>query len=222
MRRIIVVTPHPDDETLGCGGTILKHIDAGDEVFWLIVTLMDEERFSAARIQERLSEIECVSGIYGFVKTIQLPYETARLDQVPMGNLVQSIGDVFEDIHPTIVYAPYRHDVHSDHKIVFDATMACSKWFRYPSIEKVFIYETLSETDFVMNPDAIGFRPTVFNNISDYIDMKIEIMRNYTSELAPHPFPRSEKSIRALATLRGAAAGVEAAEAFMLVKERVL
>jgi LmbE family N-acetylglucosaminyl deacetylase len=106
--------------------------------------------------------------------------------------------------------------------MVYDATMACTKWFRYPSVEKVLVYETLSETDFMMNTDANGFRPNVFVNISDFLEKKIEIMKIYGSELSPHPFPRSENAIRALATLRGAASGVKAAEAFMLVKERVL
>lgn len=220
--KIIIVTPHPDDETLGCGGTILKHISAGDEVYWLIVTEMDEEYFTKDRIHKRQEEIVQVSMDYGFTKTIQLSYKAAKLDEVPVSDLVSDIGNVFEEIEPNIVYVPYRNDIHSDHKVVFDATMSCTKWFRYPSIEKVLVYETLSETDFIMNTDANGFRPTVFVNISEFIDKKLDIMKIYQSEIALHPFPRSEEAIRALATLRGAAAGVVAAEAFMLVKERVL
>lgn len=222
MRRVLVVTPHPDDETLGCGGTILKHIATGDEVYWLIFTKMDEESFSKERIQSRGNEISQVEKQYGFTKTIQLPFNAAKLDEVPSSELVSKIGEVFKEIEPNIIYVPYRNDIHSDHKVVFDATMSCTKWFRYPSIEKVLVYETLSETDFIMNPDANGFRPTVFFNISEYLEKKLKIMRIYESEMAPHPFPRSEEAIRALATLRGAVAGVMAAEAFMLVKERVL
>lgn len=221
-KKIIVVTPHPDDETLGCGGTILKHIAAGDEVYWLIVTKMDEVYFPIERIQKRQDEITQVANLYGFEKTIQLPYKAAKLDEVPSSDLVSEIGNVFKEVEPTIIYTPYRNDIHSDHKAVFDATMSCTKWFRYPSIEKVLVYETLSETDFIMNMDANGFRPTVFVNISEFIDKKLDIMKIYQSEMGDHPFPRSEEAIRALATLRGAAAGVKAAEAFMLVKERVL
>lgn len=221
-KKIIIVTPHPDDETLGCGGTILKHISAGDEVYWLIVTKMDEEFFPMERIQKRQDEIIQVAKRYGFEKTVQLSYKAAKLDVVPASDLVSEIGNVFKEIEPTTIYVPYRNDIHSDHKVVFDATMACTKWFRYPSIEKVLVYETLSETDFIMNTDAMGFRPTVFINISEFLEKKLDIMKIYESEMAPHPFPRSEETIRALATLRGAAAGVTAAEAFMLVKERVL
>lgn len=222
MNKVIIVTPHPDDETLGCGGTILKHISAGDEVHWLIVTEMDEKYFPKERIHKRQEEVAQVAMNFGFTKTIQLSYKAARLDEVPVSDLVSNIGNVFEDIEPNIVYVPYRNDIHSDHKVVFDVTMSCTKWFRYPSIKKVLVYETLSETDFTMNTDANGFRPNIFINISEFFDKKIEIMKIYESEMAPHPFPRSEEAIRALATLRGAAAGVTAAEAFMLVKERVL
>lgn len=222
MNKVIIITPHPDDETLGCGGTILKHISAGDEVYWLIVTKMAKKYFPVERIQKRQKEIVQVAEEYGFEKTIQLSYNAAKLDEVPASDLVAGIGNVFKGVEPTIIYVPYRNDIHSDHKIVFDATMSCTKWFRYPSIEKVLVYETLSETDFIMNPDAIGFRPTVFVNISEYLEKKLKIMRLYESEMSPHPFPRSEEAIRALATLRGTVAGVMAAEAFMLVKERVL
>jgi N-acetylglucosamine malate deacetylase 1 len=222
MSNIIVVTPHPDDETLGCGGTILKQRALGNNIFWLIITKMDEQIFDPEIVKKRNFEIEKVKKMYGFDKTIQFSYSAARLDEAPLNDLVSDIGKVFKEIAPNIVYLPYRNDIHSDHKIVYDATMSCTKWFRYPSIEKVFVYETLSETDFIMNTDANGFRPNVFVNISDYIEGKVEIMKIYESEISLHPFPRSESAIRALATLRGAAAGVNAAEAFMLVKERVL
>ncbi|OZI12711.1 GlcNAc-PI de-N-acetylase [Bacillaceae bacterium SAS-127] len=222
MRRVIVVTPHPDDETLGCGGTIFKHLSQEDEVYWLILTKMDEFSFFVDRILKREKEIQEVEQLYGFTKTFKLPYAAASLDTVPSSNLVTEIGSVFKEVQPHIVYVPYRSDIHSDHKAVYDATMSCTKWFRYPSIEKVLAYETLSETDFVMNVDANNFRPNVFINISDFLEKKINVMKVYESELCPHPFPRSEEAIRALATLRGAATGVQAAEAFMLIKERIL
>lgn len=222
MNRILVVAPHPDDETLGCGGTILKHQAKGDEIYWLIVTKMDDKLFTLDRINKRKVEITNVEELYGFKNTYQLSYSAASLDRIPLSELVESIGSIFKEIEPNVIYTPYRNDIHSDHKFVFDATMSCTKWFRHPSIEKVLVYETLSETDFIMNTDANGFRPNVFVNISDYLEEKLQIMKIYESEMASHPFPRSEEAIRALAILRGAATGVKAAEAFMLVKERVL
>jgi LmbE family N-acetylglucosaminyl deacetylase len=222
MNKIIIITPHPDDETLGCGGTIQRHLKEGDEVHWLIITKMNGHSFSKEQINKRKCELEEVDKAFGFTTTIQLDYHAAELEKANFSELVSNIGEVIKKISPTHVYVPYRYDIHSDHKVVYDATMACTKWFRFPSIKKVLVYETLSETDFIMNPDVNGFRPNIFVNIEEFLEKKIEIMKLYESEIKSHPFPRSEESIRALAILRGSAAGVVAAEAFMLVKERVL
>lgn len=223
MSNVLIVAPHPDDEILGCGGVIYKHKNKGDQVHWLIVTnIFEEQGFSKERIAIRENEIDEVENMVGFDGVHRLKFPTAQLDSMPVEKLVSAIGQVFKEINAQIVYVPYRGDIHSDHRSVFDATVACTKWFRYPSVEKVLVYETLSETDFVIDSDANGFRPNVYVDISDYLEEKIKVMRIYESEMSKHPFPRSEEAIRALATLRGAAAGVKAAEAFMLVKERVL
>lgn len=220
-KNIVVVTPHPDDETLGCGGAILKHIENGDKVFWLIITAMGASYDEGKRLK-RAKELEMVAELYSFEKKIELGFEAAKLDQISDGLLIGKISDAFQAVQPNVIYVPYPSDIHSDHKAVFDATMACTKWFRYPSVEKVLAYETLSETDFTINPDANGFRPSVFINIEQYLDKKIEIMKVYESEISKFPFPRSEKAIQSLAYIRGATSGFEAAEAFMLLKERVL
>lgn len=219
-KKIIIVTPHPDDETLGCGGTILKLKEEGHQLYWAIITKAGNfatEEWKA----NREAEIEKVAKMYKFDRTIKLNFEAATLDQVADSELVGALSNVFKDLNPNVIYVPYPSDIHSDHKAVFEATMACTKWFRYPSVEKVLAYETLSETDFTINPDANNFRPNVFINIEKYIDKKIEIMEVYESEISAFPFPRSEKAIRSLAYVRGAASGYEAAEAFMLLKERV-
>jgi LmbE family N-acetylglucosaminyl deacetylase len=221
MKKILVIAPHPDDETLGCGGTLLKHKAQGDELHWMIVTCMSEKAgFAAERVQERDEEILQVGSLYGFETLHKLNFPTAQLDALPIGDIVQRMGRVMQAVEPDVVYLPYRGDVHTDHKIVFDAAVSCTKWFRYPSVKRVLAYETLSETDFGINPDSNGFRPNVFVDISEFLKQKLEIMRVFKSELGEFPFPRSEQAIRALAALRGASAGCEAAEAFMLLKER--
>lgn len=220
-KKIIVVTPHPDDETLGCGGTILKHRFNEDEVYWLIITKMGSS-FSKESIQKRQDEINKVKELYDFIDVYELGFEAAALETIPNGSLISSIGNIFKKVNPHIIYVPYPSDIHSDHKIVFDASMACTKWFRYPSVEKVLVYETLSETDFTINPDANTFRPNVFVDISDFLQKKLDIMKVYESELAEYPFPRSLKAIESLAYIRGTASGFEAAESFMLLKERIV
>jgi len=218
--KVIVVTPHPDDETLGCGGTILRHKKEGDQVCWLIVTKMGDG-FEPSRREKREKEIERVKEMYNFDEVFQLHFDAGTLERIPLGNIINEMSRCFNNFQPNIVYLPYPGDIHSDHKVVFDAAVACTKWFRYPFVDRVLVYETLSETDFTINPDANQFRPNVFVNISPYLEKKIEIMRIYESELGEHPFPRSVRAIKSLAYLRGAAAGCAAAEAFMLLKERL-
>jgi LmbE family N-acetylglucosaminyl deacetylase len=220
MSTVLVVAPHPDDETLGCGGTILRHVERGDEVHWLIVTHIAEATgFSPEQVEQREKELRQVSEEYAFADVTKLAFPATQLDTQPMRMLVAAVGEAFHEVEPEQVYLPYRNDIHTDHAVVFDAVASCTKWFRYPSIRRVLAYETLSETEFVMNPDAGGFRPNVFVDITGHLDRKIDIMGTYKSEFGLHPFPRSATAIRSLAHLRGAASGVDAAEAFMLLKE---
>lgn len=222
MKRHLVIAPHPDDETLGCGGTLLRARAEGDEIYWLIVTSISETQgFAYERVAVRDNEIDHVSKAYGFTETIRLNFPTSTLDAIPLRDLVSAIGLVASRIEPTDIYLPHRRDAHSDHAAVFDAAIPVSKWFRYGSVERVFVYETQSETDFDVYPDSPGFRPNVFIDISETLDLKIKIASLYQSEFAEHPFPRSLNGMRALATLRGAASGFISAEAFMLLRQRV-
>lgn len=220
MNTILVVAPHPDDETLGCGGTLLRHVAKGDQVHWLIATDMRiGHGFPQVAVNRRQAEIQKVAAAYGFSKIYNLGLPPARLDTLPKGNLVEVIGQVIKEVSPTIVYLPFRGDVHTDHAAVFDAVASCTKWFRYPSIRRVLCYETLSETDFSLNPEGMKFVPNSFADITSYINKKIEIARLYEGEMAEFPFPRSAEALRALAQVRGAACGCQAAESFMLLRE---
>lgn len=221
MNKVVLcIAPHPDDETLGCGGALLRHREEGDSVHWFIATAVTPEGgFSAERIASRAREIDEVALSYGFDGVHRAGFPTAQLDQVSKSDLVVSLGNVIKAIQPNVLYVPYRNDVHSDHAAVFDAAMACSKSFRYPSVKAVYAYETLSETEFGIRPDDGGFRPNLFVDVSPWIDRKIEIMGMFAGEMGEYPFPRSERSLRALATLRGGTAGCEAAEGFMILKE---
>lgn len=222
MKKIIVIAPHPDDETLGCGGTLLRHKAAGDEIHWLIVTAMKPEQgFSSERVAARAAEISAVARMYGFDSVQSLDFPTTRLDALPAGDVIAAISKVFQGIMPEVVYLPFRGDVHSDHAVVSDAAISCTKWFRHASVKRVLAYETLSETEFGISPDVPGFRPNVFVDIHPYLDKKIEILKMFAGELGEFPFPRSVEAVRALAQLRGSTAGSQAAEAFMLLKEIV-
>lgn len=218
--KIMVIAPHPDDETLGLGGTLLRRLSEGCEIAWLIVTkVTTEEGWSAEVVQRRNSEIAKVAHLYNFKRVYQLNYATTKLDQYPMSGLVKDISDIFNDFLPQELFIPHRGDVHTDHQYTYDAAVSCTKWFRHPSIKKILAYETLSETDFGLNNDQ-QFSPNVFVDIEKYIDQKIEIMNIYASEMHKFPFPRSEEAIRSLAKVRGSSSGFMAAESFQLLRER--
>jgi LmbE family N-acetylglucosaminyl deacetylase len=218
VENVVVIAPHPDDETLGCGGTLLRHREETCRLFWLILTRMTPDRFSADAIAARQGEILAVQEHYGFEQVFELGHPAGALDRVAMSDLVASIGDVFGSVQPGTVYLPARSDAHTDHRIAFDAAAACTKWFRYPYVKRVRVYETLSETDISLTS---GWRPNLYVDVTSHIDKKIDAMRIYRSEIGVHPFPRSVDTIRSLATLRGAASGFAAAEAFDQLLERV-
>ncbi|MCM0147574.1 PIG-L family deacetylase [Photobacterium galatheae] len=219
-RKVLFIAPHADDETLGCGGTILKLHHLGYELHWLIVTGMTNEAgFNDERIATRKKEIDKVTKEYNFSSVHQLNLPPAKLDTLPKGEIVGRISATISEIKPEQVFTVYRNDVHSDHEVVFDATISATKSFRYPFIKKIFVYETISETDFGLKPEDGGFRPNVYFDISDFIHKKNEILEIYESEIGDFPFPRSKEAIQALAMLRGVQCNSKAAEAFMLVKE---
>ena len=142
-----------------------------------------------------------------------------RIDEINMSELISKISSIFKEVQPNILYLPFKSDVHSDHRKVFEASFACTKTFRYPFIKKIYMMETLSETEFAPTTKEDSFIPNVFVDISEFIDKKLEIMKHFESEIGKHPFPRSLENIKALATFRGATSGVMYAESFMLLKE---
>lgn len=217
--RILVVAPHPDDETLGAGGFLFRKKSEEAQIHWLLVTEMSENAgFSVAQIAERAKEIKQVEKLYGFTSVHSLGFAPAALDRVAKSEVTQKISQVFKTVAPTTLLVPWQGDVHSDHGIVYEASISAAKWFRNPSIEKILAYETLSETD-----QAVGnsqFQPNVFVDITKTLDSKIAAMKIYHSECGEHPFPRSERTLRSLAEVRGAASGFQFAESFVLLKER--
>jgi LmbE family N-acetylglucosaminyl deacetylase len=218
-KNIIVISAHPDDETLGAGGTLLKHKEAGDNVSWVIIThIFENQGFEQQRIADREKEIETVARQFDFHKVFNLGYPTMTLSGSTLLSLVPALSKIFNEIQPEVVYCPNRSDAHSDHRVLFDAVMACTKSFRYPYIKTVLMYECISETEFGPQLAERMFIPNYLVDISDYLSEKIEIMQVYQSELGEHPFPRSIENIKALATFRGAMAGVTYAEAFQVVK----
>lgn len=223
MSKVIFIAVHPDDETLGCGGTILKHKSQGDEIFWMVLTGPQKglmPHFTDDFLAKRDAMLDGIAKEYGFDETIRLGFPTQMLHTLDLRDIIQKISEVFWRIKPDTIYMMYCHDVHSDHRVAFDAVYSCTKSFRYPFIKNIYMIEALSETDFAMAIPGNSFVPNVFVDISDYIEKKLEIASMYIGEMQDDPYPRSQSAIRALARVRGARAGVMYAESFQLLYER--
>jgi LmbE family N-acetylglucosaminyl deacetylase len=219
--KVLVISVHPDDETLGCGGTILRHRADGDEVSWLVVTQAHPPQWPAEIVDRKAAEVRRVADAYGMVRTIKLGLPTVRLDTVPQGDLIDSLRKPLAEAAPEIVYLVHDGDVHTDHHAVFQATLCALKPFyteRF-GVRRILSYETLSSTEAAPPQWPRAFVPTVYRDITPYIDRKIEIMAMYETESQPDPFPRGPSAIRALARYRGATVGVNYAEAFVLIRD---
>ena len=217
MKNILVIAPHPDDETLGCGGTLFRHKLRGDKIHWLIMTRLSKKSSKNIKlINIKKDEIKKVAKAYNFNSYFQEKFEASSLDTFSMKVIIETMRVHITKIKPEILYLPYRQDSHQDHRIVFDAAAACSKSFRNPFIKKLRVYETLSETEYSSHS---FFKPNLFIDISEHLEQKINTFKLYNSELHEHPFPRSEINIRSLAINRGAIAGCNFAESFMTMHE---
>jgi len=219
MKKVLVVAPHADDETIGCGGTLLKHSENGDQINWLIATSIEGISADKKVIEDRDKLISLVSKAYNFSNTFQLGFPTTMLDTIAKRDIVSSFNEVFLQVKPEIIYVPYRLDVHSDHEVVFDAAISCSKSFRNPSVKIIRAYNTLSETEFGLRPEDTGFKANCYNDVSDFFEDKLNILELYKSEMSDHPFPRSIDSIRAQAILNGSSANCKFGESFITLKE---
>lgn len=217
--RILVISPHPDDETLGCGATLLKHRQNGDKLSWLIVTEMYQPKWAKEAVQRKASIIKQVAEAYVFEQCYELHMPPSELDMIPIQQIIGQMQNVIESARPDVVYLVHRGDIHTDHRIVFEATLSAAKAFsKHHNIQKIVCYEVLSSTDQAPPFSEYSFQPNIFCDVTPYMKRKIEIMRLYEDEVHPYPLPRSEDAILALAKLRGATIGVEYAEAFMLVR----
>lgn len=220
--KVLAICAHPDDETLGCGGTLLRHRAAGDEVSWLIATEAHEPQWSKALIDTKAREVESVAAAYGMSEVIKLGLPTIRLDTLPEAELIGRFAEALDRLQPEIIYLVYGGDVHTDHAVVYRSVMAAIKPFsmKRRGVQRILCYETLSSTE-AASPArwGPGFVPQVFKDITPYIEEKLNVMALYGSELQQELMPRGASAIRALGRLRGATVSIAYAEAFMLIRE---
>lgn len=217
--NVLVIAPHPDDEILGCGGTIAKHIANGNKVYVLVVTkgclpLFDE----AGVLQVRKECIEADRHL-GVTETRFLDFPAAMLESIPRYKLNDEISKVIHTVKPDEVYLPHHGDMQLDHKMIVDAAMVGLRPKYEHVVRRVYAYETLSETGWDIPNVVNEFIPTVYNDISNYLQQKLNALGMFKSQVSEFPNARSVQAISALAMYRGSTVNVNAAEAFSLIRE---
>lgn len=217
--KILVVAPHPDDEVLGCGGIMAKYADEGHEVYVAIVTKGAEPLFTDE--EDQIDKKHCLNAhkLLGVKKTFFLDLPAAMLDTIPRYKLNGAIGKVVSEVLPDEIYIPHIGDMHFDHKLINEACMVAVRPRSDKAVKRVYAYETLSETEWDIPNTSNFFMPNVYVDISDYIEKKIEAMREYKEQIMEYPSPRSVEGIKSLAMTRGMTVNKKYAESFMLIRE---
>ena len=224
--RLLVIAAHPDDEVLGCGGTIARFRDAGHavRVAFLaegITARYDPSEFDDPKVRaesrqrnENAFKALALLGVEGqeiFVN--QRP--CCRLDQVPLIDLVKEIEGHIQDFRPSQLFTHWECDTNVDHGIALRAVLAAARPVAIPFLKRLMAFEVLSSSEW---NTTTAFPANAFVDISAQIDRKVDAMAAYGDELRAAPHPRSGEVIRGLATFRGTQAGVRCAEAFSLIR----
>ena len=222
-KKILVVAAHPDDEVLGCGATIAKHVALGNEVRVIILGEGVRARRGVKNARQKIKTLELeatkANRFLGVSRTIFLGLPDNALDNVSLLTIIQKIERIIERYMPQLVYTHHHGDVNIDHQLTARAMQAVCRPLPESSIEMVLAFEVASSTEWSFQSDRI-FAPNVFYDVSGFFDKKIKAMELYQSEIRQFPHPRSSEYLRALARVRGGQAGFNFAEGFSLVYSR--
>ena len=217
-KRVLVVAPHPDDETLGVGGTIAKYSAQGDEVFVLMVSGHLPPIYSRKAYEETVSEAYSAFSVLGVKESEFLEIPATMIGDQPLHEVNGRISKVVNDFNPHIVLCPYP-DRHIDHRLVFDSVMVATRPVGVgKDIKIVAAYETLSETHWNAPHIEPNFTPNWVVDISDHISKKLDALECYKSQISEFPGPRSIEAVEALAKFRGTQAGFGYGEGLHIVR----
>lgn len=215
--KILVIAPHNDDEVLGVGGTIAKYVQEGHKVIVCEVTSGVDKK----RLENIKKEALAAHAVLGVHDTIFLDLPVVGLADIPTKQLNKAFFDLVEKVKPNIAFIPHKGDMHIDHTMVSEAAMVALRPNNNPQLSTIYAYETLSETEWnIPSPDNL-FVPNVWIDISDTMDLKLESMKCYQSQLYDFPHPRSLEAIESLAKYRGSTVCVKRAESFMLIRSKM-
>jgi len=222
-KKILVVAAHPDDEVLGCGGTIAKNAENSD----VFVTILGEgissryekrEQAEKTELQELQEQSQNACKILGAKEVLFFSLPDNRFDKIEFLEIVKKVEQALEKFKPDIIYTHHFGDLNIDHRLTFQAVLTACRPTEKILVREIYSFEILSSTEWSQEKIEKPFIPNVYEDISLTIEKKIKALHEYKSEIKEFPHPRSLQGIEVLAQKRGMEAGLEYAEAFELIR----
>ncbi len=223
--NILVVAAHPDDEVLGCGGTIARHAADGDTVSILILgegitSRYDKPEQADQKLLDALhAKADAVGKFLGAKEVTLAKFPDNRFDTVALLDIIKAVEREVERVKPAVVYTQHGGDLNIDHVCTFRSVLTATRAMAGSPVKKVLAYEVGSSSEWAFQQFAPAFHPSVFSDIGATLEKKISAMQMYESEARVFPHPRSPDALRAQAKRWGSVAGLPAAEAFCLIRE---
>ena len=216
--NVVIIVAHADDEALGCGGTIARHVAEGDNVSIIYladgITSRTDEKMD---IEKRQSAAEKVQSVLGFNESYFLGFPDNRMDSLSLLDIVQPLEKIINELAPVAVYTHHYGDLNIDHRITHDAVMTSCRPQPGSSVRKILTFEVMSSTEW-NSPALAPFLPNHFVDISDYLNVKMQALDVYELEMRAVPHSRNKEHLALLAAHHGHCMGMAAAEAFMVIR----
>lgn len=225
MTSVLIVAAHPDDEVLGCGGTIAKLAREGASVHVAILgegmtsRYAKREQADASRVENLQDCARRAADLLGATEVHCFGLPDNRFDTVPLLDIVKRLEELIQVLRPEVVYTQHGGDLNIDHAATFRATLTATRPLPQSPVRVLYSYEVGSSTDWGFQQFSPPFHPNRFVDISDSLDLKLRAIELYHTEARSFPHPRSTEALRANAVRWGSVAGFGAAEAFMLIRD---
>ena len=216
MKKILIIAAHPDDDAIGCAGTIMKHIANSDIVYVLFMTNGVSSR-DAYDIANRKSSTKKACDIMGVRSYKNLDLPDNMMDTMPLLDITKLIEKEIENIKPEIIYTHHVGDLNIDHQVTHKAVITASRPLPYSSVKEIYAFEILSSTEW-QSFGQMPFFPNVYVDIRPFFDRKLKVLEAYADEMRNPPHSRSIENIARLSLMRGNSVGLDYAEAFSLVR----
>ena len=213
--KILIVASHPDDECLGCFGTVARMIADGDEAQTLILGEGPTARGDKVDLFEVYSHSQKANKVIGIDEVMFVGYADNKFDTLPLLDIAQTIETCIKGYSPNIIFTHYKDDLNIDHRITYQTVITATRPMQSQCVKEIYSFEIPSSTEWAF---PTSFSPDIFWNITETIDLKVKALNEYKDELRPFPHPRSLIGINLLAEYRGMQVGVGMAEAFKTVR----